>query len=254
MTPTTAATTTATTQTLAYGRFEGVRLLRSSGFIGPAIIIPTVMYLVFTRLGDNAGQAAVAQYLMVSMACFGAVGAALSNGLGAIEERESGWLQQLRTTPIPPLGVVVVRAALGVVAAVPPVVAVLAAGAVVNHVRLTPGHWVACFAALVVGVIPFALLGLAIGYGVRTQLAQQLSMLLNLGLALVGGLWIPAGDFPPALRAVSGWSPTGAFGEIGRAAAGIQGLDALGLARLAAWTLALLVVAVAVCTRAVRQR
>lgn len=241
-------------RTFAYGRLEGVRLLRNAGFVGPAVVIPTVMYLVFTRLGDNAGQSDVAAYLMVSMACFGAVGAALSNGLGAIEERELGWLQQLRTTPLPAVACVVARSVLGVVSAIPPVAAVLVAGALINGVRLSPGHWAECVTAAVIGVIPFALLGVAIGYGVRTQLAQQLSMMLNLGLALLGGLWIPASSFPAVLRTVSAWTPTAAYASVGRGLAGIHGVSTLEFARLAAWAVVLLVIAIGACVRAVRIR
>lgn len=241
-------------RTVAYSRFEGVRLIRNMGFIGPAIVIPTVMYVVFTRLGDNAGKADVAEYLMVSMACFGAVGAALSNGLSAIEERDLGWLQQLRATPLPAVACVVARGLLGVLASVPPVVVVLAVGALVDQVRLSPLHWVECAAAMIVGVVPFALLGVVVGYGARTQLAQQLSMLLNLGLALIGGLWIPANNFPAALEAISGWSPTSCYAAITRGFAGIRGLDMLDLAKLGGWTLVLLALAVVACVRAVRTK
>jgi ABC-2 type transport system permease protein len=174
--------------------------------------------------------------------------------LSAIEERELGWLQQLRTTPLPSIGVVIARALLGVLAAIPPVVVVLATGVLVNHVHLSPGRWAACGVALVVGVIPFALLGVAIGYGVRTQLAQQLSMLLNLGLALVGGLWIPASNFPGALRAASGWTPTAAFASFARGTAGIRELAMADVARLGGWTVILLALAVLACVRAVRTR
>ena len=245
---------TTLTRTVAYGRFEGLRLLRNAGFIGPAILIPTIMYVVFTRLGDNAGDTDVAQYLMVSMACFGAVGAALSNGLSAIEERELGWLQQLRTSPLPSTGVVIARALLGVLAAIPPIVVVLGVGAVVNHVHLSPARWAAGGVALVIGVVPFALLGVAIGYGVRTQLAQQLSMLLNLGLALIGGLWIPASNFPRVLRVASEWTPTSAFASIARGTAGIRDFATADVARLGGWTLLLLAVAVLACVRAARTR
>lgn len=245
---------TTITRTVAYGRFEGLRLLRNSGFIGPAVIIPTVMYLVFTRLGNNAGKADVASYLMISMACFGAVGAALSNGLSAIEERELDWLRQLRTTPLPAVGMVIARALLGVLAAIPPIVVVLLVGAVVNSVQLSPARWAATAGTLVLAATPFALLGVAIGYGVKTQLAQQLSMLLNLGLALVGGLWIPANNFPAALAKLSAWTPTSAYAGLGRAAGGIRSLAAGDVATLAGWTVAFLVLAVVVCSRAVRSR
>lgn len=244
----------AITRTAAYGRVEALRLLRNAGFIGPAVVIPTVMYLVFTRLGDNAGKSDVAEYLMISMACFGAVGAALSNGLGAIEERESGWLQQLHATPLPAWACVAARGLLGVAASAPAIAAVFLAGALVDGVRLAPGQWAACAASALIGVAPFALLGVAIGYGARTQLAQQLSMLLNFGLALVGGLWIPADDFPKALQALSAWSPTSAYAAVARGLAGIAGLDGADVAKLVGWALLLLGLAIAACVRAVRVR
>ncbi|AKU15953.1 ABC transporter permease [Luteipulveratus mongoliensis] len=237
----------------AYTRFEAVRLLRSSGFIGPAVIIPTVMYLVFTRLGENAGDSDVAQYLMISMACFGAVGAALANGLGASEERDLGWLQQLRLTPLSPASAVLGRAILGIAVALPPIVVVLLVGAVVNHVQLTALHWAASAAGLLVGATPFSLLGICFGYVIRsTQLAQQLSMLSNLGLALVGGLWIPANNFPSALERISSWTPTSAYAGLGRGLAGVRHLDAADVGKLTLWSIVLAAVAVAAYVRAIR--
>lgn len=110
----------------AYVRLEVRRALRDTGFVSFGIGMPVVMYLLFTHLGtaDPAWKTAS----MVAMAAYGALGAALSTGTGVAEDKGSGWLRQLRVTPMTPRQVVAGRALTGSVVVLPAIAAVLAAG------------------------------------------------------------------------------------------------------------------------------
>jgi ABC-2 type transport system permease protein len=195
-----------------------------------------MMYLLFTNLGgaDNDWKTAS----MVGMAAYGAVGSALNTGGGVAEDRAIGWLRQLRVTPMPPRQVVAGRALTGSVTVLPAIVAVLVAGGLLNGVRLAAWQWAAIALLLWLGSVPFTLLGLGNGYRLTAQTTGVANMVCNLGLAVVGGLWFPIALFPGWLRAVSAYTPTHRFAELGTSVA--EGhAPALGaVVVLTAWMLA----------------
>ncbi|MET9464609.1 ABC transporter permease [Streptomyces sp. NPDC006544] len=201
----------------AYVRVEVRRALRDPGFVFLGMGMPVVMYLLFTNLGvaDPAWRTAS----MVAMAAYGALGAALSTGTGVAEDKGTGWLRQLRVTPMTPRQVVAGRALTGSVVVLPAIAAVLAAGALVNGVRLEPWQWAAVTLALWLGALPFTLLGMGNGYRLSAQTTGLVNVACNLVLSVVGGLWFPAELFPHWLRTVSGLTPTHGFAEIGQSLA-----------------------------------
>ncbi|MGI5140450.1 MULTISPECIES: ABC transporter permease [unclassified Streptomyces] len=196
-----------------YLRLEVRRTLRDVGFVIGGIAMPVMMYLLFTNLGgaDNDWKTAS----MVGMAAYGAVGSALNTGGGVAEDRAIGWLRQLRVTPMPPRQVVAGRALTGSVTVLPAIVAVLLAGGLLNGVRLAAWQWAAIALLLWLGSVPFTLLGLGNGYRLTAQTTGVANMMCNLGLAVLGGLWFPIALFPGWLRAVSAYTPTHRFAEIG---------------------------------------
>jgi ABC-2 type transport system permease protein len=203
---------------LDYLRLEVRRTLRDPGFVLGGVAIPMLMYLLFTHIGEQGGGA-WRTASMVGMAAYGAVGSALNTGGGVAEDRATGWLRQLRVTPMTPRQVVVGRTLTGSVTVLPAIVAVLAAGGLVGGVRLTAGQWAAVALLLWLGSVPFTLLGLGNGYRLTPQATGVANMLCNLGLAVLGGLWFPVALFPGWLRSLAAYTPTHRFAELGVAAA-----------------------------------
>ncbi|MFJ9818130.1 ABC transporter permease [Streptomyces sp. NPDC101151] len=202
---------------LAYIRLEVRRTLRDTGFVIGGVAMPVMMYLLFTNLGENDGAWKTAS--MVGMAAYGAVGSALNTGGAVAEDRATGWLRQLRVTPMTPREVVTGRALTGAVTVLPAIVAVLAAGGLVNGVRLAAWQWAAITLLLWLGSLPFTLLGLGNGYRLTGPSTGVVNMVCNLGLAVLGGLWFPVALFPHWLRAVSDWTPTLRFAQLGTSVA-----------------------------------
>ena len=219
-----------------YLLLEVRRTLRDVGFVIGGIAIPVMMYLLFTNLGDNASGWKTAS--MVGMAAYGAVGSALNTGGGVAEDRGRGWLRQLRVTPMTPRQVVIGRALTGSVTVLPSIAAVLAAGGLVNGVRLAVWQWAAIALLLWLGSIPFTLLGLGNGYRLTPQTTGVANMVCNLGLAVVGGLWFPVALFPGWLRSVSAFTPTHRFAQLGTAIADGHAPTAGAILVLTAWLLA----------------
>ncbi|MFI5764091.1 ABC transporter permease [Streptomyces sp. NPDC051563] len=220
---------------MAYVRLEVRRTLRDTGFVAFGIGMPVVMYLLFTNLGTDAAEWKTAS--MVAMAAYGALGAALSTGTGIAEDKGAGWLRQLRVTPMTPRQVVAGRALTGSVVVLPAIAAVLAAGALVNGVRLHAWQWAAVALALWLGAVPFTLLGMGNGYRLSAQTTGLVNMGCNLLLSIVGGLWFPVELFPRWLRSLSALTPTHRFAEIGQSLAAGAAPAAAAVAVIAAWAL-----------------
>ncbi|MFE9429732.1 ABC transporter permease [Streptomyces sp. NPDC006640] len=220
-----------------YLRLEVRRTLRDTGFVIGGVGMPVMMYLLFTNLGggdDGAWKTAS----MVGMAAYGAVGSALNTGGGVAEDKVTGWLRQLRVTPMTSRQVVLGRALTGSVTVLPAIVAVLAAGGLVNGVRLAAWQWAVTAVLLWIGSVPFTLLGLGNGYRLTAQTTGVANMVCNLGLSVVGGLWFPLALFPGWLRSVAAYTPTNRFAQLGVAVTEGRAPSLAAVAVLTGWLMA----------------
>jgi ABC-2 type transport system permease protein len=137
-----------------------------------------------------------------------------------------------------PRQVVLGRALTGSVTVLPAIVAVLAAGGLVNGVRLAAWQWAATAVLLWIGSVPFTLLGLGNGYRLTAQTTGVANMVCNLGLSVVGGLWFPLALFPGWLRSVAAYTPTNRFAQLGVAVTEGRAPSLAAVAVLTGWLMA----------------
>ncbi|MEW1753820.1 ABC transporter permease [Streptomyces angustmyceticus] len=222
---------------LDYIRLEVRRTLRDRGFVIFGIGMPVLMYLLMTNIGAGPGGAGMEWKTasMVGMAAYGALGAAIGTGTGVAEDKQLGWLRQLRITPLGPVQVVVGRGLTAAVTVVPALASVLLVGGLVNGVRMPAWQWAALAGLLWIGTAPFTLLGLGNGYRLSAQSTGVVNTGCLLLLSIVGGLWFPAELFPGWLRSLSSWTPGNRFAELGQSVTqgGAPGLATVAV--LAAW-------------------
>ena len=130
----------------AYLRFELRRLVRDPRLMFFSVIGPVATYLIFSgwSAGDRLEGLAAPVAIMIGLAGYGAVAGMLMVGSAVSQERAAGWLHQLRVTPVPPAQVVAVKALLGSMTAIPPVIAVGIAAAIQHHVELAPAGGSRC--------------------------------------------------------------------------------------------------------------
>ncbi|AKN69175.1 ABC transporter [Streptomyces sp. PBH53] len=204
-------------------KLELVRALRNRKFLFFSVLYPSIIYLIFSSSAGSAGKVdgselTVATYLMVSMASFGALTAVLmGNSERIAKERESGWVRQLRLTPLPGRGYVLAKTASAAVVSLPAIVVVFAVAAVLKHVRLDAWQWLALTGVVWAGSLVFAALGVALGYLASGDAVRPITMIVYFGLSLLGGLWMPSTSFPQWLQDIAKWLPTHAYAALGRA-------------------------------------
>ena len=200
----------------AYVRLEIRRMWRSPSFLVYTVLIPLTFYLLFTNIGALAGQAknVAGIYAMISIGAYSTIGTLLNYGATLVNDRSVGWLRQLRFTPIPPTTVVYGKALTGVLLALPPVLVLCLAAALINGVRLGAVQWLVIILLLWLGSAPFALLGIALGYVCRTQSAQAVNFPVYFGMAAIGGLWFPLAMFPSWLREIGRLTPAHAYADL----------------------------------------
>jgi ABC-2 type transport system permease protein len=87
--------------------------------------------------------------------------------------------------------------------------------------------------------LPFAMLGLVIGYLARPDSIQQVSGMLYLGLSALGGLWVPVEAMPQLMRRIADFTPTYWAGQVARSPLLHGHLDPRSILVLCGWTLGL---------------
>jgi ABC-2 type transport system permease protein len=178
-----------------YTRYELLRTLRNRRFSILALGFPLILYFAIAGpnrdQGDFAGTGISAPvYYMVGLVAFGAMSAMLSSGARIASERAAGWNRQLRLSPLTPFAYLRAKLLTAYAVAGATIVLLYIAGASLG-VRLPAGRWLEMTGLILVGLIPFAALGIAIGH-LLTPESVGPAMGGGVGLlALLGGTWFP---------------------------------------------------------------
>jgi ABC-2 type transport system permease protein len=226
----------------AFGRFEVARLLRSWRFLAITVGFPVIFYVLFLHdrtPGETVDGAVTWRvYLMVSMCSFGALVAALNAGGSRLSaERASGWARQLRVTPIPAWSYVATKVAASMLVVLPVVVLVELVGMAFGGVRLGVATWFELTALLWVTSIPFAILGVFVGFMVNADTAYPVVTALMFVLGYFGGLFNPVDHMSSGLQTAARALPSFHHASLGFALIDGRGFgvqDALVLAAYSA--------------------
>ena len=219
------------------------RALRDVRYLVIAVAMPIGLYLLFTGLFGSHGQRALglpqSVELMVAMVAYGAIWAVFSaTGPRIAHERAIGWTRQLRVSPLAPVSALSGKLVTALAAALPAMLLVALTAVISHHVHLSAAQWLALFAAMWAGVLPLALLGLAIGYLAGDEIAFPLMMALYFALGALGGLWIPLSNMPQVMQDIGKVLPSNGLAQLGWRIAGGQASLLPAAIVLAAWTLA----------------
>jgi ABC-2 type transport system permease protein len=221
----------------AHARAETVQLVRVPMYAISTLAFPFAGLVLFGhQFVDDEPERLLAGFAATSVLAI----AFFQFGVGVAADRMFEWETYLRTLPAGPVarlgGRVLSALAFSAVA-----VAIVTVSAVALY-DARPAPWrVGILAlALVLGGIPFALLGLGLGYWLPPRAALPVANLLFLPLAVAGFLWSrPPDDLPRDADLASQMLPTRSWAEvIDPVATGDGSVPRLHVAALVAWTAA----------------
>lgn len=202
---------------LHYALHSAMLTAKNISFVVFTVIMPVSLYLVFSAMyGGGTGAGLASAMIMVSMAAYGSLGAAMSGGAQLALERRSGWFRQLMITSVPPRFFLWARAAVTMLLVLPALLLVFVAGGLLGGVTATPAQWAASLGLLWLGLLPMTMLGMVVGVWVKAEAVQAVTTMLLLALSLLGGLWFPVEAMPPVMQAVAPALPSYWLGELGR--------------------------------------
>lgn len=202
-----------------YGLHSTRLILKNFAFVVFAVGMPLVLYVVFSQAyagGSDPHARLVSAMIMVSMAAYGALGAAMSGGSQLALERRSGWFRQLSITALAPREFLLTKAAVIMVLVLPSLLLVYGAGFAIGGVRLPLGAWLASIGLMWLALIPLAILGIVIGLWVKAEAVGGVTTLVLLLLAMLGGLWLPVEEMPSAAQLLAHALPSYWLAELGR--------------------------------------
>jgi ABC-2 type transport system permease protein len=234
--------------------FQLRRVGRNRQFLIFTVLLPALFTIFFTKIfGGQAPDAAqyqdFAAAYMVSMMAYGALGAALGATIRISFDRASGWLRQLRITPVDQTQIFTVDVVVGALLTLPSLVVVALVGRFVNDVQLSLGTWVALVGVLWAGSITFVAFGLLIGLSLDEKAAGGAIGFVGVVLAALGGLWVPVEVFPETMRTIAYGMPSYWYAEMGRNVAAGGAPSGQAVLVLAGFTTAFAVLAVLVARR-----
>ncbi|MHB8378992.1 MAG: ABC transporter permease [Acidimicrobiales bacterium] len=177
---------------LTYLRFELLRTIRNRRFLIFSLAFPLVLYVTVAGAHKNLSLDGISfpLYYLSGMAAWGSMNAVVSSGARIAQERSVGWTRQLRVTPLRTRDYFVAKILSGYLMALFSIVVLAIAGSIIG-VRLSTVQWLTMLGLLLVGLIPFAILGILLGHLVSVDsLGPVIGGATSL-MALLGGAYGP---------------------------------------------------------------
>ena len=209
---------------------EGLRaILREPTALVCSVLMPVAFFALFASLfGNQAGPDGVQSYAAIMLARFGTFGVVsvmlLNPGIGVADDRTRGWLR-VKKVSAAPIGTTIAGK---VLAALPYALALLLAISAVSLAVAGPvmdlGTWSRLMAVLLLGSLPFAILGIAVGFVASSNAAAAILNAVLFPMVIVSGLWFPPEILPTFLQTIAPFLPTYHLAQL--ALAQLTGADA----------------------------
>lgn len=222
--------------TLAHARYQFIEQVRVPIGLVASAFFPSASMLAFVvpfAADDPVGATAATGSMML----IGAMSSALIGlAVSVAQDREQPWNPFLRTLPSGPAprfaGRILTTMAIMLLAALPVlVIAALFTEATISLPRLLFG-----LVVLLVGSVPFMLIGLFLGFVLASKAAVAVSQVLFFPFAIVGGLMLPPQMMPGFVQTISPFFPSRGAAELIWAATTGLSPQPTALIMLVVWT------------------
>jgi len=221
-------------------RYEILRTFRNWRMLAVAFALPLILYFSIASGNRHAMSSGISfpLYFMTAMATYGAMFAVVSPGAHLALDRSRGWTRQLRITPLRARVDYAAKVLSAYIATLPVLALLFLAGASLG-VRLSTAQWLEMTGLLLVGLVPFILIGLILGHTVAGD-----ALVLSVGgivvlFALFGGAYGAFFDHGAMLTFVK-LLPSFWLVQAGKAALLLDGWPAEGWIVVAIWTACLI--------------
>ncbi len=177
---------------LTYLRYEVIRTYRNRRFLLFSLAFPLILFLTVAGPHKDATIVGIPfpLYYMTGMVAWGTMVAVISSGARIAAERQVGWTRQLRITPLPTWAYFAAKIVCGYLMALLSMLVLFVAGSSIG-VHLTFSQWFVMIGLLLVGLIPFSVLGIMLGHWLTTDsLGPAIGGATSL-FALLGGAYGP---------------------------------------------------------------
>lgn len=215
-----------------------VPLLRTPAYWAPLVIFPSLLFSFF-GLTPARQAPEIANILLGSWSAFAVIGIGFFQfGIGIAQARESKWEDYARTLPAGGAPRLVAQLLCAAVFSAVSLGALWTLALFATPVSLSVMQFARLLGVLLAGLIPFVLIGAALGYSIPARGAVPIANLLYLPLSYLGGLWLPPQMLPGIVAQISPWTPTRQLGELAWATVQDRPLPADAMTGLALYALA----------------
>ena len=223
-----------------YLRYELLRTFRNRRYFFLAVGFPVVLYYVIAgtnrHVNDLGGTGVSAPlYFMVGLAAFGTMTAVTSAGGRIAVDRSAGWNRQLRLTPLTTRNYFRAKVATAYAAALVTLALLYGAGISLG-VHLSAAEWARMTGLILVGLIPFAALGILIGHLLTADSVGPAIGGLIAAFALLGGTSFPISG---VMHTIGEAVPSFWLVQASRVSLGADAWSRTGWIVVAAWTVVL---------------
>lgn len=199
---------------LAHARAGTLELVRQPQFWVPSLAFPAVFFLLF---GVTAAAQVVphlpaglgSEVILAQFLCFGVLSIMFFQfGVGIAEERRLPWEVTLRVLPLSASVRFAARVLVALLFSVGALVPVVTLAALTTSLRLGPGEWVGYLGTVLLGAVPFGLMGITLGYAATPKAALPIANLGFLLLSFLGGLFVPLAQLPDLVARIGPYLPS----------------------------------------------
>jgi ABC-2 type transport system permease protein len=192
------------------GQFIGT--LRVPAFWVASLILP-VMFFTFFGLPNAhfkySETVSFGAYLLASYGAYSVTSVMLfSFGIGVATERAGKVDLLLRASPLPPAAYLLAKILNAICFAFASLAILFIFGFITAGVSESPATWAGMIVKLLIGALPFLLLGFAIGYLFSPNAAPAVVNLVFFPMSFASGVFVPLQFLPSFVRDIAPYMPT----------------------------------------------
>jgi ABC-2 type transport system permease protein len=196
-------------------KYEFLRLLRARSFSVATIGFPISFYLLFGVVAGSGHGSDNATYMLATYSVFGLVGSSLFGLCSTIaNERAQGWLELKQASPMPPAAYLLAKLFTAMAFGVIIFALLLLCGTTMGHVHFRAAQIAKMLFTVVLGVFPFASLGILLSQVVPPNAAIGVVNLIYLPMSFLSGLWFPLKALPHWIQSIAPIWPTWHLGQL----------------------------------------